>query len=300
MSDFVLKPAENECVIEGILSEVKLQEGVGKTSKKAYIMGEVKVKTTAEINGVETTLEVPVRVYANKVKNDGNPNPAFDSIKKIEEMTSLAACGGDMSKADYIRFENASIQMNEFYGRNETLVSYPTIRGTFSRKVNADAYNPCASFSNVIVVAALKEETDRNGDLTGRLIVKGILPQWGNKVDVVDYVVASEAAIKHIQTYWQKGDTVRIAGIVNFSSKTETEIIEMGFGEPQLKHRTVSVSELLITKGSQGALDEEFSYDNDMISEALTRRQAALTELKNNANKKEEVVSKNSTTDFGF
>ena len=113
-------------------------------------------------------------------------------------------------------------------------------------------------------------------------------------------MVASEAAIKHIQTYWQKGDTVRIAGVINFSSKVETEVIEMGFGDPQLKNRTVSVTELLITKGSQGALDEEFSYDRDLISEALTRRQAYLTELKNNTAKKEEVTTKNSTTDFGF
>jgi hypothetical protein len=215
-------------------------------------------------------------------------------------MTSLAACGGDCDKADRIRFDNAAIQMNEFYNRDEKLVSYPTVRGTFSRKVEASKCVPAASFSNVIVVGGLKEETDRNGDLTGRLIVKGILPQWGDRVDVVDYIVASDAAKNHIQTYWQKGDTVRVAGVVNFTSTVETEIVEMGFGEPEIKHRTRSVSELLITKGSQGALDAEFAYDPEVISEALTKRQAYLNELKNNANKKVDTVVKATTADFGF
>lgn len=300
MAELKLKPAENQCTVEGILSEVKLTEGIGKTSNKPYIMGEVKVKTNAMINGVDTELEVPVRVFANQLKNDGTPNPAYDSIKKINDMTSLAACGGDMDKADRIRFENATIQMNEFYNRDEKLVSYPTVRGTFSRKVEASKCVPSASYSNVIVVGGLKEETDRNGDLTGRLIVKGILPQWGDKVDVVDYIVASEAAKTHIQTYWQKGDTVRVAGILNFSSTIETEIVEMGFGEPEVKHKTRSVSELLITKGSQGALDAEYAYDPEVISQALSKRQAYLNELKNNSNKKTEMATKASTIDLGF
>ena len=67
MSDIKLKPAENQCTIEGILSEVKLTKGVGKTSQKAYIMGEIKIKTNALINNVNTELEVPVRVFANLI-----------------------------------------------------------------------------------------------------------------------------------------------------------------------------------------------------------------------------------------
>lgn len=300
MEEKKLKPAENVCNIEGILSEVNITTGIGKKSNKPYIMGEVKVKTTEMINGVETELEIPVRVFANQHKNDGAINPAYESIERIQSMISLASCGGDIDKADKICFNNASIQMNEFYNREDKLVSYPTVRGTFSRKVDASKYHPMASFSNVIVVGGFKEETDRNGDLTGRLIIKGILPQWGGTVDVVDYVVANEAAKNHIQTYWQKGDTVRVAGVVNFSSTTETEIIEMGFGDPEIKHRTRSVTELLITKGSQGALDPEFSYEADDISEALTKRQAYLSDLKANQNKKAEVAAKKSTTDFGF
>ena len=34
MAELKLKPAENQCTVEGILSEVKLTEGIGKTSNK--------------------------------------------------------------------------------------------------------------------------------------------------------------------------------------------------------------------------------------------------------------------------
>ena len=299
MENNEFKPAENLCTIEGILSEVNLHTGVSKKTNKPYIMGDVTVKTSAEINGQSVDLEIPVKLLANQTKNDGGLNPAYSSIEKIGEMVSIAACG-DPNKADRIRFESAKIQMNEFYNRNEQLISYPTIRASFAKKISNDKYNPTAYFSAIIVVGGFKEETNVNGDITGRLIVKGILPQYGNSVDVVDFIVENEAAIHHISTYWQKGDTVRITGVINFSTITETQVLEMGFGEPQVKHRTKSVTEFLITAGSQGALDPEFSYEPEVISAALTKRQAYLTELKNNSNKKTEETLKNNTTDFGF
>lgn len=292
------KPAENSCIVTGILSEVKLKEGTSKKSGQDYVIGDIVVKTTEQVQGAEIELEVPVRVFANKLTKKNTPNPAYESILNIKEMVSLAACGGDMEKADLISFETANLAMNEFYGRNDQLVSYPIVRGTFSKKVNKSDYTPKATFSNVIVIGAITEEVDRNGNLTGRLKIKGILPQWGNRVDIVEYVVASEGAINHIQTHWSKGDTVRVAGIINFSSRTETEIVEMGFGEPEEKHHTISIHELLITKGSEGPLDPEFAYDNDTIAAALAQRSASLAEMKKDADNRAKNVAASTTTDF--
>ena len=295
-----MKQAENTVIIEGMLIEVNIHEDTNKNTKMPFISGEVKVRVPLEMDGTVKELEIPVRVYANRKTTKGLDNPAYDTINDIRSMASLASVGGDVDKADWIRFENANVYMNEFYGRNGNLVSYPVIRGTFHRKLRRDEATPTASFSNIIVVGGMKEETDREGNLTGRLIVKGILPQYGDKVDVVDYVVASEAAIKHISTYWQKGDTVRVAGIANFSYITEPHVVEMGFGEPEVRKYTRSVTELIVTKGSQGALDEEFSYDNEEITKALNERQARLTEMKNNTEAKTKAVAAKTTTDFGF
>ena len=108
------KAAENLCTVEGILSEVNLKEGTSEKTKKNYIMGEVKIKTTVDIKGVAVDLEVPVRVFANQMTNKGVPNPAYESIKRIGEYVSLASCGGDYDKADRVRFENANIRSFEY------------------------------------------------------------------------------------------------------------------------------------------------------------------------------------------
>jgi hypothetical protein len=58
--------ALNEVVIEGILSEVKLQEGTD-TSGNPAIYGEYKIRTTNEIDGRKYPVEIPVRVYQSKI-----------------------------------------------------------------------------------------------------------------------------------------------------------------------------------------------------------------------------------------
>lgn len=292
-----MKQAENDILIEGILSEVNIKEDVSKKTNKPYIMGEIKVRVPTTISGVEMNLEVPIRLFANEKTNKGLTNPAYESIKKVTDLVSLASCGGDLDKADKVRIERCSIGMNEFYSQIGDFVSYPIIRGSFVKKVRNEDYSPKAAFSTVIVVANMKEEEDKaTGDLTGRLIVKGILPQYGDIVDVVDFYVENEAAINHISTYWQKGDTVRVAGVPKFSYTVEKQIIEMGFGEPEVKSKTRQVRDLIITKGSQGALDAEYAYDNEEISKALVVRQAKLTEAKSLAEGK----AKPAVDDFGF
>ena len=47
----MLKQAENNVKIEGILSEVDVKEGVSKATQKPYIMGEIKVRVNQDING---------------------------------------------------------------------------------------------------------------------------------------------------------------------------------------------------------------------------------------------------------
>ena len=155
------------------------------------------------------------------------------------------------------------------------------------------------NFEAVIVIGNIKEEV-RNDEPTGRLIVKGILVQYGERADVVDFIVASTDAINHIQTYWNEGDTVRVAGKVNFSSRVIHEEKEVGFGDPIIEDRTISVKELIITSGSQSALDGDLAYEADEIREALKRRQATLDEQKDNASKKEAAPAEKKSTDFGF
>ena len=87
------KGALNEVSIEGILSEVKLQEGTGKNNEPV-IFGEYKIKTTNTIDGIETVCEIPIRVYQSKITKNNKENPAYNTALTImKDYVSIAAGG---------------------------------------------------------------------------------------------------------------------------------------------------------------------------------------------------------------
>lgn len=262
--------AKNVVTIEGIVSEIKLREGTAGATKKEYIGGEIVVELEQEVSGVRTSVLVPVSVFANKLKNDGNPNPAFKGLKEIEATyNSIAVVGRD--KADKVRIDKGEITENVFYGQNSELVTFPRIRNTFFKKVTGD-YNPHADFIAKIVIANIKDEIDKEGIETGRLVIKGLIVQYGGKIDVVDFVVEKKEAVAFIRDNYKKNDTVQVSGKVRFTSITETKETPQGFGDPIIETVTRNKRELVITSGSDGAMDEDESYDLSEIAKGLTAR----------------------------
>ena len=303
----MLKQAENSVKIEGILSEIDLKTGTsnknGKTTE--YIGGSIKVRVTQVLNGKNVDLDIPVFMFSNKLKNDGNPNPAYASIERVmNEYVSIAA--GGIDAADRVRITNANIRMNEYYGQGGQLNSYPRINASFVTKVtDLSKFNPEATFSAVFMIAAMGHETDKDGvQKENRFKIRGILPQYGGKVDVVDFYATTPSVISAVSSYWSEKDTVKVNGKLNFTSVVEEKMVEVDFGEPRMERRTVSVSELIITGGTQTPLDGDFAFDEDEINEALKARQAYLAELKEKAKDKEPkkaaAPAKKGFSDLGF
>ena len=294
-----LKQAENSVKIEGILSEIDLKTGSttknGKTIE--YIGGSIKVRVNQALNGENVELDIPVYMFSNKLKNDGGPNPAYASIERVmNEYVSIAAAGIDA--ADRIRITNANIRMNEYYGQGGQLNSYPRINASFVTKVT-----DLAKF----MIAAMGYDTDKDGvENPDKFKIRGILPQYGGKVDVVDFYATSPNVISAVSSYWSEKDTVKINGKLNFTSTVEEKMVEVDFGEPRMERRTVSVSELIITGGTQTPLDGDFAFDEDEINEALKERQANLAALKEKAKEKETSgkksapAAKKGFSDLGF
>ena len=302
----MIREAENVVRIEGILSEIDLKYGSFEKNgeKKNTIGGTIKVQVNQEINGEAVTLEVPVHLFASEYTNKGTKNPAYQSIERImTEYVSIAAAGG-AANADRVRVTNGKITMNEYYGQDGRLISFPRISATFVNKVKADECVPKAEFSTQFVVAKKQREVDNEGVETGRFKVTGVLPQYGGRVEVVEFITSNPKVITAIDQYWNDNDTVSAIGRLNFSSRTETVIKEVDFGEPQEVTRTISVSELVITGGSSTPLDGELAYDMNEIQAALAERKARLEERKNQSAKGKtrtapEKTSKG-TVDLGF
>ena len=303
----MLESKENSVKIEGILSEIDLETGTynkdGKTIEK--IGGSIKVRVTQVLNGKEVELDIPVYMFANKLTNKGTPNPAYASIERVmNEYKSIAAVGIDA--ADRVRITGANIRMKEYYGQGDKLNSYTRINASFVTKItDMSKFAPEATFSAIFAIGNMGYETDKDGvQIPDRFKIRGIMPQYGGSVDVIDFFATSPNVIDAVSSYWEQGDTVKINGKLNFSSKTEETVVQVDFGEPRIERKTVSVSELIITGGSQTPLEGDFAFDMDEIQSALEARQARLAELKAKQKAKEKGAPKSapkkSMSDLGF
>lgn len=303
----MLESKENSVKIEGILSEIDLEAGSYMKDNKTVekIGGSIKVRVNQMLNGVETELDIPVYMFANKLTNKGTPNPAYASIERVmNEYKSIAAVGIDA--ADRVRITGANIRMNEYYGQGDKLNSYPRINASFVTKItDMSKFAPEATFSAIFAIGNMGYETDKDGvQIPDRFKIRGIMPQYGGSVDVIDFFATSPNVIDAVSSYWEQGDTVKINGKLNFSSKTEETVVQVDFGEPRIERKTVSVSELIITGGSQTPLEGDFAFDMDEIQSALEARQARLAELKAKQKAKEKgalkSAPKKSMSDLGF
>lgn len=277
----MLQTKENTVKIEGILSEIDIKTGSFKKNgvDTNSIGGVIKIRVNQEINGVETELEIPVHMFASQYTNKGTPNPAYESIERImNEYVSIAA--SDIDHADRVRITNGQLQMNEYYGQNGNLIAFPRVTASFINKIRKDECKPTATFSVVFMVGNKGFETDKDGVETDKYKIVGMVPQYGGKIDVIPFYAINKGVIDGVSNYWNEGDTVKAAGKLNFTSRTETRKVEVDFGEPQEETRTVSVSELIITGGSSSPLEGEFALNADDVTAALAERKNRLAALK--------------------
>lgn len=277
-----MRQAENKVFIEGILSEIDIVERTYTKDgvQNNALAGQIKVRVEQKINGVDKILEIPVHVFVNEMTKKGTKNPAYESIDTVRREFISIASGAGVEGADRIRISGASIQMNEYWADENRLSSYPRINASFVQRVKRDEFTPKAQFSTELVVSKMVNEVDKDGVETGRLKVEGILPQYGGRVDVVPFIAENPNVVDAISQYWQPKDTVKVSGKLNFSSTVEIYTEEQGFGEPIEKKRTINVSELVITGGSQTPLEGEFAFNEEEIKNALADRKARLENRK--------------------
>ena len=267
-----MREAKNEVKIEGILSEIDIKVGsfVKNGSTVENISGSIKVR----VDSPEGQLEIPVHLYSNKLTNKGTPNPAYTSIEKVmNEFVSIAAT--DEAHADRVRL-TGKIKMNEYPGQDGRITSYPRITTSFINRIRKEEMKPKATFSIEFMIGQMGFELDKDGVETSTYAIKGIVPQWGDSVDVVNFHVSNENVRSAIASFWQKDDCVQAEGRLNFSSVTETKIVQPDFGEPREETRTINLSELLITGGCSTPLDGDMAWSMDEITTALAERKARL------------------------
>lgn len=279
----MLREVTNNVKIEGILSEVDLKYGSyvkdGKTVET--IGGQIKVRVNQVVNGEEQHLEIPVHMFSNKLTKKGTVNPSYTSIETVmNDYVSIAAAGGEAG-ADKVRITRGKVTVNEYYNQQNQLISFPRISANFISRATGE-FKPEATFEMEFAVSNMAYEVDKDGVEVEpqRLNITAIVPQFGGKVDVIKLVATNPNVINAIESNWEKDYTYKAYGRLNFSSKTEKVIQEVGFGEPVEKVRTITVSDLVITGGNPDPIEGDFALDINDVIQGLNERKARLEALK--------------------
>lgn len=305
----MLRQADNKVRLEGVLSEINLKYGSYVNKKTGATVenvgGNIKVLVHQVINGEEVTLDIPVYMFASKYTNAGKLNPAYESIETVmNTYVSIAAAGGEAG-ADKIRITNGNIRMNEYYNQQGQLVSFPRINASFVQKATGE-YRPEASWNLQFAVSSMDFITDNDGvELDPKkLRIKVIVPQYGGKVDTMELYATNPKVIDVITSYWENQKTYSAKGRLNFSTTTKEVVEEMDFGEPEVRVRTTTVSELIVTGGTQSPLEDDKAFDVMELSKALKEHKAELEAMKDKAITKQTPAPANTSSkaaiDLGF
>jgi hypothetical protein len=287
-----LRQAENTVIVEGLLLENRLEttEVNDKTHGKIpAIRGEVDIEVAE--NEVHT-----VSFFMKSLKKDGTENGIFNSLTTVkDEYKSVASVGRE--DADKVRVTSGQIALNEYYGQDGKLKSFPQIKSNFiNRLKESDEYNPRAEFEVEVFIHSVIDEF-KNNEETGRAILKGYIPLFNGIVIPFNFPVIKDGS-DYVKDNYETGQTAQIYGdVVNFKEVTRGEE-EGAFGKPKERITTKTVREYIITGGSEPYDEENVkSYDATLIKKALTEREVYLEELKN---KKKDNNSSDTSKTKGF
>ena len=270
--------AGNKINLCGKLMDVAF--GNGKLSDgRPYERATVTVRATQTYGGKEETSDVQVGMFATEYTSTGKPNPAWKSIMDLKHMNTAQNVGIDA--AAHVRMTGATLSENNFVSRTGQLINGWQIRGSF---INEAKLSDVASFVTDIFIMNMHDEIDREGDTTGRLVIKGGIVQYGGKLDVVDFIVEAPDTVEYISRNWKVGDTVTVKGRIRVTSQEE-EVQSSGWGEDVPDTTTRFVRELIITTGDDEGKEEEFAYDPAEIKRAANDRKAMIEQMQINARK---------------
>ncbi|MGD7046971.1 hypothetical protein FZC83_01920 [Rossellomorea marisflavi] len=264
-----LREAENKVEIEGLLLEVRHQEWKSKEGLNIELDIEVGENEIHTVHGM-----------SKYKKKDGSDNGiAKGYLTVIDEYKSVADVGRE--DADKVRVSQGKIELNEYFGQDGMLKSFPQIRSNFfNRLAPTDEYAPKAEFDVEMVVAKISEEKNKDQEETGRVKLKGFIPLFGGTVIPFEFVVSEEGS-EYVEQNYEKGETVNVFGkIINFKeSKTVKKAAAFGADKEVTTYNTVR--EYLITGGGEPyEEDNKKAYDPELIGKALTEREVYLEELK--------------------
>lgn len=272
--------ALNKINVTGKLLDVVTGNGVLNDGRK-YNRATLTVRVTQEYGGRTETSEIPVSMFAAQYTQANKPNPGYEQIANLTTLKTVQNYG--MDEADTVRISGANIRENNFVTKSGQLINGWQLNTSF---VNKGTSKDVASFQIDIFIMDMHDELDRDGDPTGRLVIKGGVVQYNGKLDVLEFIVEQPDNVEYIQRNWNVNDTVTVIGRIRVTSVEETHSSSSSWGEDIPETTTRFVRELIITKGDDSGKEEEFAYDPADIKRAFNVRKALIEQMQIDATQK--------------
>lgn len=279
--------SKNVITMTGKVLEMSFRTGKNREGKP-YEMALFTLRVEQEYMGVHEVSEIPMSIYANQFKNDGTISPAYDNLQKMKDIKTVQKVGLDA--ADRIRFTKGRLEENNFLTKSGNFISTWAIRPSLV-SINPSAAD-CATFNEDIFIMDMREEMDREGEPTGRLIIKGGIVRYGGTLDVVEFIVENPDGVDAISANYEPNQTMNVSGRVRYTSIEEKRPVNSssGWGETLTESSTHKVRELIITNDGGEPFDDEMAYDPVEIKKAFNERKARLEQLQLNAKQKTAAV----------
>ena len=272
--------AQNKVNINGKLLDVTTGSGT-LSDGRAYERANLTVRVQQSYGGRDEVSEIPVSMFASQFTTRGTPNPAYKSLQDLKTFKTAQDVGFD--DADTVRLTGCSLRENAFVSKSGQLINGWQINTSF---INKTTMQDTATFVIDIFIMDMHDEVDRDGDSTGRLIIKGGIVQYGGKLDVVEFIVEGPEQVDYIQRNWNINDTVTAKGRIRVTS---VEVKDSGknssWGEDIPDTTTRFIRELIIVSGDDEGKEEEFAYDPTDIKKAFNVRKANIEQLQMDAKK---------------
>ena len=278
----------NTVNIVGLINEIDVEER--EKDGRNYLTGNIKIQT--DDNNIVT-----VNVFSFEKTKKNTINPSYTQIKSLcDKGVSMAAVNGDTTKATKVRASGCRFEENMYVSRfSNQVVSSSRISGSFFTLNSPE--EPKAKFNCGIYITGIREETDSDGEETGRLLIDGMIEQY-NRWDKLTFIAENQQAVDYIHSHWEVGDTVSISGKIVDKTITQKIVSESegGFGEPEEEIRTYHRVEYIINSGGEPK-EDEFAYDKDKVKEGIADRERRRAELAE-GNKSKPVAAKFDDADF--
>ena len=289
MSKDINVQGQNKVNLVGKLVDVTFRNGKLEGGSE-YESANMTIRVTQSYGGREETSDVPAGMFVSKYTKTGGINPGWTQLQDLKNFKTVQAVG--LNDATTIRISNGNIRENNFVSRSGQMINGWQVNTSFVGATTNMA--DTASFIMDIFIMDMLDETDRNGDTTGRMLIKGAVVQYGAKLDVLMFVVEQPEAIDFIQRNWNINDTVTVKGRIRVTA-IEEKPVTSSWGEdiPETSVRTVR--ELIITTGDDTGKEEEFAYAPEDIKKLYQARKARQEQMQIDATHKSAPASANTS-----